>query len=159
MRLGSKHKADTIKKISKALKGRLTSTGMLGNHHSEETKRKMSLAQIGEKHHGYNPDRDFVEKSYRFKALVHSNIQMKLKVKKNKLMRHYIESQFTKEMSWNNKGRVWQIDHIRPIIDFFINGELNIRRVNALENIRPVTVEENHRKYKQYKTDKKGDLK
>lgn len=45
--LGQKLSAEQKSKISERLKGRKTSSGMLGHRHSEETKKKMAAARTG----------------------------------------------------------------------------------------------------------------
>ena len=59
-------------------------------------------------------------------------------------MKEYLESKFTKEMTWENYGKFWHIDHIIPI-DVFnlldINEQLmafhwsNLQPLQATENI------------------------
>lgn len=65
-------------------------------------------------------------------------------------LKSHIESQFTGEMSWGNHGILWEIDHIRPIADFIKRGEIDISKINALNNLQPLLKEENRAKSDKY---------
>ena len=64
-------------------------------------------------------------------------------------LKQHLEKQFIDDMSWENYGVLWQVDHIRPLASYtFVNedGSINydnIREANSLENLRPLLVEEN----------------
>ena len=62
-------------------------------------------------------------------------------------LRSHLESQFTKEMTWQNYGKKtgqWSIDHKRPISKFPISA--TIEEINALQNLQPLWHSENCRK-------------
>lgn len=59
-------------------------------------------------------------------------------------LRSHIESQFTKEMNWSNRGIVWEIDHIKPISKFTNNEPPQV--INSLSNLRPLLKKENQTK-------------
>jgi len=63
------------------------------------------------------------------------------------LMKH-LESQFNKNMDWNNYGSYWQIDHITPISVFNFSKpvHMDFRRCWALENLRPLESHKNQSK-------------
>lgn len=48
----------------------------------------------------------------------------------------HIESQFTEDMSWNNYGTEWDIDHIIPISS--ANSEDEVMRLNHYTNLQPL---------------------
>lgn len=50
-------------------------------------------------------------------------------------LKHHIERQFTKGMSWDNHGD-WHIDHINSVTSFPSNTPMNV--VCALSNLRPM---------------------
>lgn len=58
----------------------------------------------------------------------------------------YIESKFRDGMTWENRGKVWELDHIVPLRGGFGNLEL-LMRMNHYRNLQPLTVEENRRKH------------
>lgn len=58
----------------------------------------------------------------------------------------YIESQFTDEMSWDNYGIYWHIDHIKPICSFNLTHPDIAKQVNHYTNLRPLKAEDNIRK-------------
>lgn len=60
------------------------------------------------------------------------------------LIKH-LEKQFTEEMTWENHGSYWHIDHIIPIAVFnFEKAEdIDFKRCWALENLQPLWASEN----------------
>lgn len=63
-------------------------------------------------------------------------------------LKSHLESQFDEEMSWDNWGEVWEIDHIKPISSFrycSINDP-EFLECWGLQNMRPLTKEENVKK-------------
>lgn len=59
-------------------------------------------------------------------------------------LKQRIECQFTKDMSWENYGEYWNIDHRKPIKMF--KPDTKISTINMLCNLRPVKKEENFSK-------------
>lgn len=57
----------------------------------------------------------------------------------------HIESQFSPEMTWENKGKLWHLDHIVPLIVGYGNAEL-LAKLNHYGNLRPLLASENIRK-------------
>lgn len=55
----------------------------------------------------------------------------------------YLEKQFTGEMTWDNHGDVWHIDHIRPIASFDVSNAWEQIQAFNYRNTQPLTVEEN----------------
>lgn len=60
-------------------------------------------------------------------------------------LKAHLESQFTLEMSWDNYGTFWHIDHIVPLASFRITGEDDPRLKEAwrLSNLRPLKAVDN----------------
>lgn len=56
----------------------------------------------------------------------------------------YLEKQFTPEMTWENKGSYWHIDHIYPIS--MAKTQEDTVRLNHYTNLRPLEAKENLRK-------------
>jgi hypothetical protein len=54
-----------------------------------------------------------------------------------------IECQFDDNMSWSNYGKLWEIDHKKPINKF---KDINPRLVNMLCNLQPMLISENRSK-------------
>lgn len=63
------------------------------------------------------------------------------------LMKH-LSSQFTAEMSWENHGAYWHIDHIIPLSSFNFKSykDLNFKRCWSLVNLQPLEAHENIKK-------------
>ena len=59
----------------------------------------------------------------------------------------HLESLFKEGMTWDNYGE-WHIDHIKPVSKFDEN--VDVKEVNALENLQPLWAEENLSKYNHY---------
>lgn len=58
----------------------------------------------------------------------------------------WLEYNFQDEMSWNNYGEVWQIDHIRPCASFDMEKEEEQKKCFHWTNLAPLSVSENARK-------------
>lgn len=57
-----------------------------------------------------------------------------------------LEVQFSSEMSWENYGTYWSIDHIIPQCLFDFTCEDQVRACWSIENVRPLLKEENAKK-------------
>lgn len=55
--------------------------------------------------------------------------------------RKHVESQFSAEMSWENYGIVWQLEHIRPCSSFNLLKQDQQRQCFGFKNLRPSFVE------------------
>ena len=73
-------------------------------------------------------------------------------------LRKHIESQFTENMSWDNYGTYWSLDHIKPRKAFlteysegkYESLEICLREMNALNNLRPMKCLDNIMKSSYY---------
>ena len=69
----------------------------------------------------------------------------------------HIEALFHNDMTWDNHGKVWEIDHVVPINWFVTNKHLFkddeelCRAANSLTNIQPLFKEDNRTKGKSIK--------
>lgn len=61
-------------------------------------------------------------------------------------MKLHIESQFTPEMTWKNHGKIWHIDHIKPLCAFNLTNELEIKEATKRDNLRPMLISEHLKK-------------
>lgn len=59
-------------------------------------------------------------------------------------LKHRIEKQFVKGMSWDNYGE-WEIDHIKPLTSFNMGDDVSI--INSLDNLQPLWKKDNISKY------------
>ena len=66
---------------------------------------------------------------------------------KEELVKH-IENQFDENMSWNNHGSYWELDHIYPQskIPYDSMSHPNFLKCWNLNNLRPLEAKENHKK-------------
>lgn len=58
-------------------------------------------------------------------------------------LRRYLESQFTAEMSWDNYGTVWTIDHILPLANYHLSDRGTLRRLCHYTNLQPLSKQAN----------------
>lgn len=71
-------------------------------------------------------------------------------------LKEHIESMFTDGMTWDNHGKVWHLDHIKPLASYVYvdkNGVTHydeIMRSNCLTNIRPILKQDNLHKSSAY---------
>lgn len=58
----------------------------------------------------------------------------------------HIEAQFKKGMTWDNWGKVWEIDHIVPLAKFDLRNPEHVKRSNHWTNLQPLWKADNRRK-------------
>jgi hypothetical protein len=58
----------------------------------------------------------------------------------------YLEKQFDKNMTWENYGKYWEIDHINSIENFNFSNETEIHECWNYQNLQPLTINENRTK-------------
>lgn len=65
----------------------------------------------------------------------------------------HLESQFDKNMNWDNYGSYWHIDHIKPKSLFIFESleDKQFKECWSLSNLRPLEAKENIRKGNKYK--------
>lgn len=63
-------------------------------------------------------------------------------------LRRHLERQFTGAMSWDNRGKLWEVDHIIPLASFKITSptDSEFAAAWALTNLRPLLKSENRSK-------------
>lgn len=67
--------------------------------------------------------------------------------------KRHIESQFKTGMSWENYGKEWHIDHIRPCVAFDLNKVEEQIKMNNYTNLQPLWAIENMMKGDTYDTE------
>ena len=58
----------------------------------------------------------------------------------------YLEDQFTSDMSWDNHGTVWHIDHILPLAAFELQHSEEIAVACHYTNLQPLLAADNFSK-------------
>ena len=63
-------------------------------------------------------------------------------------LREHLESQFLSDMTWDNWGEVWEVDHIRPLASFRYESldDPQFREAWKLSNLRPLYRDANAKK-------------
>ena len=59
-----------------------------------------------------------------------------------------LENQFIENMSWDNYGKVWHIDHIIPASLYELSKKKEIQKCFNLRNLRPLKCQDNQVKWK-----------
>ncbi|HLD91107.1 MAG TPA: hypothetical protein VI911_08860 [Patescibacteria group bacterium] len=62
----------------------------------------------------------------------------------------YLEKQFKEGMTWENRGIVWHIDHIKPISKFDLTNEEEQKKCFHYTNLQPLFAIDNLRKSNKY---------
>lgn len=60
-----------------------------------------------------------------------------------KELKLHLESNFRNNMTWNNYGSTWQVDHIIPRYKFDLTKTGMVKKCWALNNLQPLLTEEN----------------
>jgi membrane-associated HD superfamily phosphohydrolase len=65
-----------------------------------------------------------------------------------KELKDHLEKQFDSNMSWNNYGSYWHIDHVYPqsLLPYTSMNDDNFKKCWALSNLQPLEATENMRK-------------
>lgn len=129
-------------------------------NHIEESKeyRVKNSDTLREKRRIYEKNRKEKDPIYKFicsiRTLISSSIRKNGFSKKSKThqilgctfeeFKTHIESQFDENMTWENYGKYWQIDHIYPISKF--ESEEHLLSLNSYSNLRPLESSENNKK-------------
>lgn len=61
----------------------------------------------------------------------------------------YLEHGFTEEMSWENHGEFWELDHIVPLAAFDLTDREQFLKACHYTNLQPLSKEEHKRKTKE----------
>ena len=58
-------------------------------------------------------------------------------------LKQHLEQQFTQGMTWENYGKVWQIDHILPLANYMLTDRGTYRRLSHYTNLQPLLTLDN----------------
>jgi hypothetical protein len=58
----------------------------------------------------------------------------------------YIEQKFYSNMSWDNWGSVWELDHIKPLHKFDLPNRKQLLKAVHYTNLQPLTIEDHRKK-------------
>lgn len=169
---GKKHSEESRKKMSESV-SKNPSRYWLGKKRSEETKKKISAIQRGisitQWEYYVNSSRGRKErlknnKKFHLNARMSGAINDSLRNGKRgkswkKLVNftvddliNHLQSQFDENMSWENYGSYWHIDHVIPKSWFIFESpeDIGFKMCWDLENLQPLEKTENFRKGNRY---------
>jgi len=64
--------------------------------------------------------------------------------------KQHLEKQFKEGMNWDNHGKVWEIDHIKPCSKFDLTNIEEQKECFYYTNLQPLTITENRQKSNKY---------
>ena len=139
----------------------------LGQEHKEKRKEYEKQWKQKNKNHLRKLVREYARKRkkedpyFALTVLLRGQLNQKLKVKgaskKNnkalellgieiKYFKKYLEHKFKPGMTWENRGKVWHIDHIIPVSILDISKEENLKFAFHYRNLQPMFAKDNIRK-------------
>lgn len=62
-------------------------------------------------------------------------------------VRKYIEKQFQAGMTWSNRGSVWHLDHIKPLVSFDLFDKEQLKQATHYTNYQPLLKADNINKW------------
>lgn len=62
----------------------------------------------------------------------------------------WLSMKFVSGMTWENYGKVWHVDHVKPLISFDLTKESELLRANNYTNLQPLFALDNIRKSDHY---------
>jgi hypothetical protein len=68
-------------------------------------------------------------------------------------LRKHIEGTFKGSMHWLNRGKVWHLDHIKPLVSFDLTQKSELLKAIHYTNLQALTIEENIAKSDHYFSD------
>lgn len=156
---------------------------MLRLKRQEYRKRKLAEGYIFKPYKGnkrYKPNRERSRKHQMYMRLfspeykIKKNLRIRLnkalkgKLKKSSAFRDlgmdmetfmkYIESLFYGDMTWENYGDYWDLDHIRPLSSFDLLDEFQLKQASHYSNIQPLTKKHNSIKKGRILTPEQNEL-
>ena len=125
--------------------------------------RKENRKRLSEKHRIYVKGRVLTPEN-KLNQLMKVNINQALSGTKNRRCWHklvgytleelrlHLEKQFDENMSWENRGTYWHIDHIKPksLFNYICPEDKEFKECWSLTNLQPLEAKENIRKSNKY---------
>jgi hypothetical protein len=71
-------------------------------------------------------------------------------------LQKHLEAQFQPDMTWENYGSYWSVDHIVPFASITTDDKIGLEQICHYSNLRPLTIERNNSKATEDKKWKKA---
>jgi hypothetical protein len=122
-------------------------------NNSKKTKEEIKLNNKNQKEYKKNWNKNYYKNNinYKISQILRIRLLDALKNKKNKIdssikllgcsieeFKFHIESSFKPEMSWENHGEIWEIDHIKPCASFDLTCEDQQKECFHYTNMQPL---------------------
>lgn len=119
---------------------------------------KENKEKLKKKRNKYEANRKRNDINYKLNTIIRINKALKRNSKNSstikllgcsiKELKNHLESQFTKEMSWDNYGQNgWEIDHIQPCASFDLSNPEEQYKCFNYTNLQPLWKKENREKW------------
>lgn len=130
--------------------------------HKRYNKKRYKTDKYNSYRKQYESNRYHNDVQFRLTRLLRSRLRLALKnnSKKSKTLEYlgcsiddfkkYLESKFTSDMTWNNQGSYWHIDHIKPLAKFNLCEESELKLACHYTNLQPLKAEDNLSKGAKY---------
>lgn len=124
------------------------------NKECDKKSRQKRKVKIREEQRAWQKKTRLENLSFRLAQNIRSRLRLALKhnQKKGKTLEYlgcsieflktHLESNFKKDMSWNNYGE-WHIDHIIPLSKFDLSNEAELRKASHYTNLQPLWAKDN----------------
>lgn len=145
--------------------GRISRSSFMAIYHHGSHCKECGLEKVkGPLHHAWQEDRELLALNRKFKKKCYKALQSSLnatgkkKVGRTTDMLGYspeeMQSYIMTHLNWDSvKDDDWTIDHIFPIAAFVEHEIYDIKLINSLDNLRPITRKENSEKWATYDRD------
>lgn len=132
----------------------------LRNKRFSDKRRKTEEYKLWRKNYEYH--RYHSDTNFRLAYILRRRLKVALKnnAKKGKTLdylgcsieelKNYLEKKFTKDMTWENQGKVWHIDHIKPLAIFNLSNENELKEACHFTNLQPLLAIDNIKKGSNY---------
>lgn len=64
-------------------------------------------------------------------------------------LKQYIQDKFYDNMTWENWGKVWQLDHIKPLASFDLTNPIQFKQAVHYTNLQPLIIKDHRKKTNQ----------
>jgi hypothetical protein len=118
-----------------------------------------NFSQVREYKKAWNREKYRTDPAFRLRSLLRARLNRQLKFRKLGIaskagspvrdmgcsvesLISYLEAKFAPGMSWDNHGASWELDHIKPLVDFDLTERQQFLEACHYTNLQPLWIEE-----------------